>query len=244
MRLALISDMHGNDVAFEAVAQDLARLEPDGVVSLGDVAQGGAEPAQTLDRLRALGARTVMGNSDDFLLEVPADSPEPVTERQLEVREWTLAQLRDEDVSYLRAFEPTIELPLGDHRVTCFHGSPESYDDILLPEWENATLKPYEGRPSELLAGGHVHTQWCRLIGDALFVNPGSVGLAYDRHVPDAELRLAPVAEYALVFADDLGLSVELRRVPYSLSRLRAAVLASGRPYADEFVAEWDELPA
>src|SRR5919197_1766281 len=101
MRLALLSDMHGNDVAFEAVAADLARIEPDIVVSLGDVAQGGAEPAQTLERLRELGARTVMGNSDAFVLEIPTDSPEPVTERQLEVREWTLGQLSEEHLSYL-----------------------------------------------------------------------------------------------------------------------------------------------
>lgn len=243
MRLALLSDMHGNDVALEAVVHDLERFEPDVVVSLGDVAQAGAEPAQTLERLRTLGARTVMGNSDDFLLEVPTDSPEPVTERQLEVREWTLAQLGEEHLSYLRSFEPTVELSLASHRVLCFHGSPDSYDDILLPEWENATLVPYQGRQADLLAGGHVHTQWCRQIGDALFVNPGSVGLAYDRHVPDADLRLAPAAEYALVFVDDLGLSVELRRVPYSLARLREAVRASGRPYADEFAAEWGEPP-
>jgi putative phosphoesterase len=244
MRLALISDMHGNDVALEAVVRDLDGLAPDVVVSLGDVAQGGAEPAQTLERLRALGARTVMGNSDDFLLEVPVESPEPVTEQQLEVRDWTLSQLSDDDLSYLRSFEPTVELALAGHRVLCFHGSPESYDDILLPEWENATLAPYEGRQADLLGGGHVHTQWCRRIGDALFVNPGSVGLAYDRHVPDEELRLAPVGEYAVVFVEDLGLSVEFRRVPYSLARLREALRASGRPHADEFAAEWDDLPA
>src|SRR5919197_634839 len=196
MRLALISDIHGNDVAFEAVVADLDRLEPDVVVSLGDVAQGGAEPAQTLERLRALGARTVMGNSDAFLLAVPVDSPEPLTERQLEVREWTLGQ-----------------------------------------------LDAWERRDADLVAGGHPHTELTRRIGDALFVSPGSVGLVYDRHVPDADLRLAPAAEYALVFVDELGLSVELRRVPYSLARLREAVRESGRPYADEFAAEWGELP-
>jgi putative phosphoesterase len=244
MRLALISDMHGNDVAFEAALRDLEHLAPDVVVSLGDVAQGGAQPAQTLDRLRSLGARTVMGNSDDFLLEVPADSPEPVTERQLEVREWTLGQLAAEHVASLRSFEPTVELSLEGRRILCFHGSPRSYDDILLAEWPDASLTPWEGTEAELLAGGHVHTQWSRRIGDALFVNPGSVGLAYDRHVPDEDLGLAPVAEYALVLVDGLGVSVEFRRVPYSLATLREAVVSSGRPYAQEFAAEWVALPA
>jgi putative phosphoesterase len=243
VRLALVSDMHGNDVAFEAVARDLERLEPDVVVSLGDVAQGGAEPARALERLRALGARTVLGNSDAFLLEVPSDSSEPVTERQLEVRDWTLGQLDRDDLSYLRSFEPTLALELDDHRVFCFHGSPASYDDVLLPDWERATLTPFEGHEADLLAGGHTHTQWTRRIDDALYVNPGSVGLAYDRHRAEEDLRLAPVAEYALVFVDDLGLAVEFRRVPYPLAALRDAILGSGRPYAEEFAAEWEALP-
>jgi predicted phosphodiesterase len=86
--LALISDQHGNDVAFRAALEDIERLGADDIVCLGDVAQGGDEPAETLDRLAELGCETVLGNADAFLLEVPTDSNEPVTERQLERREW------------------------------------------------------------------------------------------------------------------------------------------------------------
>jgi putative phosphoesterase len=241
MRIGLVSDVHGNDVALAAVVGDLELLSPDVIVSLGDVAQGGAEPAAALERVRSLGARTVMGNSDDFLLEVPENSPEPVTERQLEVREWSLGQLRDEHLSFMRSFEPTIDLAAGGHRVLCFHGSPASYDVVLLPEWPGASLAPFEGRDADLLAGGHTHTQWSRRIGDALFVNPGSVGLAYDRHRPGEPVRLVPVAEYAVVFADELGLSAEFRRVPYSLDAVRETIFASGRPYAEEFADEWGQ---
>jgi putative phosphoesterase len=242
VRIGLLSDVHGNDVALAAVVHDLEPLEPDVVVSLGDVAQGGAQPAAVLDRVRSLGARTVMGNSDAFLLEIPTDSPEPLTEQQLEVREWTLAQLSPEHVSFMRSFEPTVALTAAGHRIVCFHGSPASYDDVLLAEWPGATLAPYEGQEADLLAGGHTHTQWSRVLDGALFLNPGSVGLAYDRHRP-GDLRLAPVAEYALVFADELGLSVEFRRVPYSLDAVREAVLASGRPNANEHAAEWGGAP-
>ena len=91
MRLALISDQQGNEVAFRVALEDVERLGVEEIVCLGDVVQGGTEPAQTLDRLASLGCETVLGNADAFLLEVPADSPEPVTERQLEVREWTLS---------------------------------------------------------------------------------------------------------------------------------------------------------
>ena len=81
MRLALLSDQHANDVAFRAVLEDVERLEAEEVVCLGDVAQGGAEPTQTLDRLAALGCHTVLGNADALLLEVPTESAEPITER-------------------------------------------------------------------------------------------------------------------------------------------------------------------
>jgi putative phosphoesterase len=247
MRIALISDVHGNDVAFAAVASGLELVAPDAIVSLGDVAQGGPEPAATLDLLAALEARAVMGNSDAFLLEVPTGSPEPITEAQLEVREWTLGQLDPGHLEYMRSFEHTVELTVGGRRILCFHGSPASYDDVLLPEWESAgaVLARFEGHEGfDLLAGGHTHTQWTRRVGDALFVNPGSVGLAYDRHRSGDDVRAVPLAEYAIVFVDELGVSVEFRRVPYSLAGLRDAVRTSGRPYAEEFVSEWDESTA
>jgi putative phosphoesterase len=240
MRIALISDMHGNDVAFAAAVADIDRIGVDSAVCLGDVAQGGAQPAETLDRLRTLGYSTVLGNSDDFLLELPTDSPEPITDVLLEVREWTLSRLGDDHLTFMRSFPPTVEIAMNGHKGLCFHGSPRSYDDVLIPEWAGASLAPFEGFDEfDLLAGGHTHTQWTRTIGGTLFVNPGSVGLAYDRHQPDDESRLDPVAEYAIVVTDGLGLGVEFRRVRYSLDELRAAVGASGRPYAERFIGEW-----
>lgn len=240
MRLALVSDQHGNDVAFAAAVADIERVGVDRVVCLGDVAQGGAQPAATLDRLRALGAETVLGNADAFLLEVPIDSPEPTTEQMLEVREWTLSTLRGDHLEQLRSFAPTIDLELDGHPIRCFHGSPRSYDDVLIPEREGASLEPFLAEPAiELLAGGHTHKQWARRIGDALFLNPGSVGLAYDHHQPEDDFKVSAHAEYALVFADELGLSVEFRRVPYSLDALREAVRASGRPHSEQYLAQW-----
>jgi putative phosphoesterase len=240
LRLALVSDQHGNDVAFAAAVADIERVGVDRIVCLGDVAQGGPQPAATLDRLGALGAETVLGNADALLLEVPTDSPEPLTEQLLEVREWTLTMLDDAHLEQLRSFAPTIDLELDGRAVRCFHGSPRSYDDVLIPEREGASLAPFMAEDSvELLAGGHTHKQWARRIGEALFLNPGSVGLAYDHHQPDDDFKVSPHAEYAIVFADALGLSVEFRRVPFSLDALRAAVLASGRPYAEQYLAQW-----
>ena len=238
MQLALISDQHGNDVAFRAALDDVERLGVEKLVCLGDVVQGGTEPAQTLDRLASLGCETVLGNADAFLLEVPADSPEPVTERQLEVREWTLSQLTSSHLEQIRSFGPVVRRELDGVSLLLFHGSPRSYDDVLLPELDDEALEPFLGHDAALLAGGHTHLQWTRRIGDALYVDPGSVGISYDRHADPLLLR--PLAEWGLVTVADGIVAVEFRQVPYAVEEVRDAAKRSGRPYADEWAAQWE----
>jgi predicted phosphodiesterase len=238
VRLALISDQHANDVAFRATLEDVERLGLEEVVCLGDVVQGGAEPAQTLDRLAALGCDTALGNADALLLEVPADSPEPVTERLLEVREWTLSQLSASQLEQIRSFRPVVRRELDGLSLLLFHGSPRSYDDVLLPELGGEALEPFSGHDAALLAGGHTHLQWTRRIGDALYVNPGSIGISYDRFAREPPV-LRPLAEWALVTVADGGVAVELRQVPYAVEDVLAAGVRSGRPHADEWAAQW-----
>jgi predicted phosphodiesterase len=235
VRLALVSDQHGNDVAFAAVVEDLDRIGVDEVVCLGDAVQGGSQPAETLERLHALGCATVLGNADAFLLD-PTASREPSTERQLEVREWTLSRLGAR-LDEIRAFEPVVHRELDGVRLFFCHGSPASYDDVLLPELGPAALGPFQGHDAALLAGGHTHLQWTRRIGDALYVNPGSVGISYDRHAEPLALR--PLAEWALVTIENGAVAVEFRQVPYSVDDVRAAAARSGRPHADEWAAQW-----
>ena len=213
MRLALLSDQHGNDTAFRAVLEAVERLGVEDIVCLGDVAQGGDEPAQTLDRLAALGCDTVLGNADAFLLEVPTDSDEPVTEAQLERREWTLSQLADSHLAQIRSFAPVVRREIDGVRMLFFHGSPRFYEDVLLPESDGAALEPFLGHDAALLAGGHTHLQWTRQIGDALYVNPGSVGIAYDRNTDPPVVRA--LAEWALVTVKNGAVAVEFRQVGY-----------------------------
>jgi predicted phosphodiesterase len=213
VRLALISDQHANDVAFRAALEDIERIGVDDIVCLGDVAQGGDEPAATLDRLAAVGCDTVLGNADAFLLEVPTDSNEPVTEQQLARREWTLSQLDATHLDQIRSFAPFLGREIEGVRMLFFHASPRNYEDVLLPEFGDDALQPFLGQDAALLAGGHTHLQWTRRIGGALFVNPGSVGLSWDRHTDPPVLR--SLAEWALVTVTDGSVAVEFRQVPY-----------------------------
>jgi hypothetical protein len=88
------------------------------------------------------------------------------------------------------------------------------------------------------IARRRVHS---RAIDGTLFVNPGSVGLAYDHRQEEDEFLFRPVAEYALVIADDFGPAVEFRQVPYSSADMQAAAKANGHPYAEEWTSQWAE---
>ena len=137
-----------------------------------------------LDRLAALGWPVILGNADAFLLEVPADSPEPITRGA--ARAGANGRSRSSSRSHLeqiRSFAPTLDVELdGGLTLRAFHGSPHSYDDVVLPETPDAQVEHLLGGSGvDLLAGGHTHLQWTRYVDGALYVNPGSVGLAYDR---------------------------------------------------------------
>lgn len=236
MRVAVFSDVHGNAVALRAMLADLDRV--DALVCLGDVAQGGAQPAESLDLVRELGCRVVLGNADEFLLRVPEESAEPLTERQLAVREWSLAQLSPDQLDFVRSFEPTVETDVGGSRLLCFHGSPRSNEEVLLPSTPHGDVAAaLDG--ADAYAGGHVHLQYLRRVGAAILFNPGSVGLAYDHEQPEDAFFFDPWAQYAVLTADGARLALEFRRVPFDLAEYGAAIRSSGKPFADLDLRGW-----
>ncbi|HMA35482.1 MAG TPA: metallophosphoesterase family protein [Chloroflexia bacterium] len=242
MRIAVISDIHGNRVALDAVCADWAADPPDQVVCLGDAIQGGAQPAETVARLRALACPVVMGNADAWLLtgQVTGTS-EPVSAVQEAVRAWSLAQLSVADRAFIAAFPPTVEIALdGGQRLVGFHGSPQSFDELIFPETPEAELESLLGRyRGAVLTGGHTHLQQIRRFGDAFFFNPGSVGLAYARHQPADHFRPDPWAEYALLTATAGHLRLEFRRVPFDVAAWCRVIRASGRPDAATVLAQY-----
>jgi predicted phosphodiesterase len=223
------------------VLADLGRDPVDQVVCLGDLIQGGCQPAAVVSRLRGRAWPIVFGNADAFLLD-PDSGAEVPTERQLAVREWTRAQIGEDGLRFIETFGPTVEASLGEGRtLLAFHGSPASYDDIVLPHLEEDEFRRLLGPPvADLLAGGHVHLQWLRRYGESTFVNPGSVGLAYDHAQPDDDdLRVDAAAEYARIEVDGDRLEVAFRRLSFERDAVLRAIDESGIPHADTLRAAW-----
>jgi predicted phosphodiesterase len=241
MRTALVSDIHGNGVALRALVEDLDRQEVDQVVCLGDVAQGGPQPAEVIDVVVGRGWSVVIGNADAFLLDEDAGN-EPKTPRHLEMREWSNEQLGPERLELIARFEPTVDAGLGEgQRLLAFHGSPSSYDDVILP-----TLDPAEHRAllgdfdADVLAGGHTHVQWQRRFGGTVYLNPGSVGLGFDHDQPEDDLRFDPWASYAIVTVEDGATEIGFRRVPFDHREVVAATRETGMPHADWYDWRWE----
>jgi predicted phosphodiesterase len=243
MRVGLIADIHGNLVALETVLTEVSAESLDDLICLGDVAALGPQPGAVLARLRALGCPVVMGNVDAWLLTPPTDTA--ADELDIALTRWCTAQLTDSDRAYVRTFPTVFERPLGAGRtLLCFHGSPRSYHDVIVPTTPDDALDAMLGDTrATILAGGHTHLQMVRRHGAAHLVNPGSVGLP---GVGAAVLRNRDVrwAEYAVLEADGDRLDISLRRTPLDIGRMIALAYASGMPTPalEWWVGQWDRV--
>ncbi len=245
MRVAVISDMHGNDLAFEVIEADIQRQRIDQIVCLGDAIQGGPQPAAVLQRLRRLGCPVVMGNADSWLISGEETGDEGIPPERLrkmgEIRLWSLSQLSESDRAFISNFQPTVKINLEkDLNLLCFHGSPTSFDDVILPTAPEEEFQKFLGGYADyILTGGHTHAQQIRRNGRYFFFNPGSVGFAYSHNQPDHEFHADPWAEYAILTVENGQVGLKFRRTPFDAKELIRIYRESGRPFADEAITQY-----
>jgi len=239
-RIGLISDIHGNLLALDAVLAELEREDLDGLVCLGDVAVG-PQARETLARVRGLHCPVVIGNWDAWFLNRPAPPQDEVGLRLHEITAFWAEELGDDDLAYMRSFVPQLELPLENGETAlCFHGSPSSYDDFIFATTPDEDLRRMFGDiRAAVMIGGHAHLQLLRRFEHILFVNPGSVGLPFSDWWPD-RVRIAPRAEYGLLVHEEGRLRIDLRRTTYDVEALLRLSLASGMPHARWWADSWE----
>ena len=209
MRVAAISDIHGNLPALEAVLADIEREGVDEIVVAGDSVSG-PWPAEVFDLLNSIGARIVRGN---------ADRAEEVMAHSSELGAWNADRLGASRVASVTAWPLTLELTvegLGD--VLLCHSTPTSDTPIytrITPDGELAEL--LGDVTADVLVCGHTHMQYDRRVSTGLRVaNPGSVGMPY-------ESRRG--AYWAV-----LGPDIEFRRTEYDVEATVAAIQVMGAP--------------
>lgn len=248
MTIGIITDIHGNLAALEAVLAALEGLRVDQLVCLGDVAATGPQPAEALARLAATGCRVVMGNTDADLLDPASIGPGSIDTaddgdalRIADIDRWCAARLGEAERSYLQTFAPTVGIDLGGGaRLLCVHGGPLSHHDVIVATTPDDELDRMLGsRVATVIAGGHTHTPMLRAHRGMTLLNPGSVGLAYEFRA-DGAVRVPPWAEYAVLAVDGgVARSIELRRVSYDRAATVRAMRERGMPHAEWWASGW-----
>jgi putative phosphoesterase len=236
MRFALISDVHANLVALEAVLADASRAGFDELICLGDVATLGPRPREVLQCLNDIGCTCVLGNHDEYLLRPELGANQPAVIVQSE--EATRAELREVDFHFVSTFAPTVDRGA----LFAFHGTPRTHTENLL------ATTPAEGvdemlaeRRAPVMAGGHTHIAMLRQHRGILLVNPGSVGMPFREPANGSPPIVLAHAEYAIVDVGPNRTHVDLRRIELARSALRDAVTGWDNPFAAFLRATFSE---
>ncbi len=188
VRVAVLSDIHGNVAALEAALADVRKHKPDHVVVAGDLVFYGSRPAETVDRLRALqadGAAIIAGNTDiavadfDYAAAFPWLDDVPVGHRA--AAEWAHEQLSDEQLDWLRGLPSERRVWADGVLVLTCHGSPGSQTAGLPADLDpTVTVERVTRTDARVIACGHTHIANVRELGRKLILNPGSCGVAFD----------------------------------------------------------------
>jgi putative phosphoesterase len=224
-RVAILSDLHGNLAAGEAVLAAIDAAAPDSVYCLGDLVGYGACPNETTELIRSRAIPTIMGNYDDGVGFDRNDCGCAYKDKEEEARGqqslyWSRRVTTAENKNYLRALLPEIRFEAEGKRFRLVHGSPRRTNEYLFADRDQRSLERIAAiADCDVLVFGHTHKPWVREIGGVLFVNAGSGGKPKDGD---------PRAAWALLTVEEgQPVAVEIRRVPYDVAAMSAAIRAA-----------------
>lgn len=230
-RIAVLSDIHGNLAALEAVAAEIRRERPDAVLVAGDLVLNGPDPNGCVDALRHLeseGALIVAGNTDIAVGDFDYGAAFPqyqdgVPETVTAAVEWTHDELGDDQLDWLRRLPSERRIRAeGDTLVLVVHASPGSqtrgFDQALDA---NIIFERAAGTDARLICVGHTHLPEVRDLGFKVIVNGGSCGYVFDGD---------PTASWAMVTVADGGVDAVIRRTAFDTLSVANAISARGLP--------------
>jgi putative phosphoesterase len=220
MRIAVVSDVHGNLPALEAVLADLDQIHPDKVLYGGDLALGGPHPVEVVERIRELGWASVLGNTDEAL----AEDPTTLEKRGMFVAlaaARTREMLGPERVAWLAG----LPLEVRADGIALVHSIPGDCWAVVGHDAPDGRLREtYGSLGAPIAAYGHIHHAYVRRLDELTIVNSGSVSLSLDGDVR---------ASYVVI---DDG-RIEHRRVAYDLERVASDMVAIDYPNAATYTS-------
>ncbi|HEX3328181.1 MAG TPA: metallophosphoesterase family protein [Actinomycetota bacterium] len=223
MRIAVLSDIHGNLLALDAVMTDIEAQSPDQIWCGGDLAWGGPWASDCIARVRAAGWPTVRGNTDVWVTGDPQTIEGDADRKEMQAVA-AAHDISDDDAAWL------VSLPVGhtgEGSILLVHGTPESPFEAPMPDASAADFSPYQGEAA-IVVYGHVHRAFVRRLSDGTIVcNPGSVGFPED----------AETASYMLIDLEGPEWVLRIRRVAFDRRGSIAQARALGGPVERVFLS-------
>lgn len=213
MKIAFISDVHGNAIALDAVLDDIRKKEVDKIVVLGDLAYRGPEPKRSIALIKALNTTVIKGNADDWIVRGvrKGEVPDAALDTMNEERDWSVAQLSQEDVDYLAALPTETLFEENDIVFHGFHATPNSLFDAILPHATDEVIESeLMKKNADVYLYGHIHKSYIRTINGKTIINLGSIGLPFDGITK---------ASYALVDVHNESVTASIEKVSYDYEK-------------------------
>jgi putative phosphoesterase len=231
MKLAFLSDIHGNAVALEPVLADIQRKGADKIYVLGDICYRGPDPKRSLEMVRSLHTGVIKGNADEWVVRGvrQGEVPDKALELMNRERDWTLSQLAQSDVDELEKLPTELDLRMEGVSIHAFHATPESLFEAVLPNADDETMiaKQMSSKDAQIYLYAHIHKPFVRYINGKIILNTGSVGLPFD--------GLA-MASYATIEIADGNIQTSIERVRYDVEHAVRRYREAEYPNADMMI--------
>ncbi|WML47825.1 metallophosphoesterase family protein [Neobacillus sp. PS3-34] len=224
MRLAFISDIHGNAVALEAVLEDIRNKKIDKIFVLGDLCFRGPEPKKCLELVQRLDSKIIKGNADEWIIR--GIKKGEVVDSAFEImsmeREWTLSKLDKVDVEFLTNLPVELNLSYETVKIHAFHATPSSLFDIVKPtDPDENIIEKMILDDADIIIYGHIHKPYVRFINGSCVLNVGSVGLPFDG---------VAKSSYAIIDLQGNSINTSIVRVNYDVDKVVQQFIDSDYP--------------
>ena len=218
IRLAVLADVHSNLAALDACLSDAKRFRVQCYLFAGDLISDWHQPEEVLDRIERISEHVIRGNREEIMKNRRSGAFAEIWNRydQFASLAWTYQTLSTEALDYLEALPGQMHIPVNDlYSIRMVHGSVFRTEELLPMRDGDAAVKPsLEAIRENVLIFAHTHEQWQTTVDGKLAVNPGSVGVHFNKKRG---------AEYCILEFSPYSVNVIFRQVPYDLAKYAAA---------------------
>ena len=240
MKIAVLSDIHGNLIAFEAVLNDIKKEKIDHIIILGDhITDFPMETKNVIKTIRGTTNFVLKGNREIVINGVEDGQKYQqffttyLTSKELSIEEW----------NYINSLPEQISLNFNEYiQIRCVHGSPFSAFEHINENDDKKNIETLNKIPEKILLCGHTHKQWYKNINDKIILNPGSIGINFSGN---------KAAQYGIININNNDIRIELKNIEYDFDlfkkscdlsipwiRLCISGIEDGKEYTIKFLEE------